>query len=80
MYVCLCAGDVVAQCKVSGPVSAAVAFDHQHRLVFVATLSGQLQAFLVSDHHLSLWYEAFRPCLQDESRTVEIQIDSWQAT
>lgn len=54
-YVCLCAGVVVAQCKVSGPVSAAVAFDHQHRLVFVATLSAQLQAFHVSGDHLSLW-------------------------
>ena len=57
LYVCLsvCVGDVVAQCMVSGPVSAAVAFDHQHRLVFAATLSGQLQAFHVSGDHLSLW-------------------------
>ncbi|DBA85609.1 TPA: hypothetical protein ACH3X1_005188 [Trebouxia sp. C0004] len=55
LVACANAGVVVAQCKVSGPVSAAVAFNHHHRLVFVATLSGQLQAFHVSSHHLSLW-------------------------
>ena len=45
----------MAQCMVSGPVSAAVAFDHHHYLVLVATLSAQLQAFAVSGDHFSLW-------------------------
>ncbi|KAL0042895.1 hypothetical protein WJX79_002928 [Trebouxia sp. C0005] len=55
LFACTSEGVVLAQCKVSGPVSAAVALDHPHCLVYVATLSAQLQAFHVSDDHFSLW-------------------------
>ena len=51
---CLGAGQVAMQHEVSGPVSAAVTFHHQYRLVLVAALSGLLQAFHVSLNQSSL--------------------------
>ena len=43
--VCVVTGSVVASHQVSGPVSAAVAVAHAERLILVANLTGELQAF-----------------------------------